>query len=121
VVSAPAGVRYVPLVAEGEHRARHPEVCVVPSLLVAGFAAGLLVRGRRSLLWAIVPTTGLTVLFGVVVGIADASVATASVAIVLGMANVLVGGVIGAVIGGAFRIVWWLGARHPAPRGAGLR
>lgn len=78
---------------------------MVPSLLLVGVAAGVLVRDRTSLLRAAVVGGAISALWGIVIGIADASAATAFGGAALGLINVLVGAAVSAAIGTAWRAV----------------
>lgn len=75
---------------------------MIPSLLVVAVVLGLLIHDRASLWRSMAIGTALAVLWGIVVGVGEASATTAAGGAALGLANV----VVGAAVGTAMRVMW---------------
>lgn len=115
-------VRETPLAGSRHHPGVHAycvpgsflEDVVIPTLLVLGLVVGTLIHDRVSLWRSVAAGTTVSVLWGVVVGVAEVSAATAAGGAALGLANVLVG----AAVGAAARAIWGVarvaGDRNPA-------
>jgi hypothetical protein len=77
---------------------------MIPTLLVVGLAVGIAVHDRVSLRRSLVIGAAVTVLWGIVIGVGDRSLSTFFGAAVLGLANIVVGAVLGAGTRNAFRL-----------------
>lgn len=75
---------------------------MIPSLLVVALVLGLLIHDRASLWRSVAVGAALAVLWGIVVGVDDASATTAAGGLALGLANV----VVGAALGASVRATW---------------
>jgi hypothetical protein len=89
---------------------------VIPTLLLVGFAVGILVHDRVSLRRSIAVGAAVSVLWGVVVGVADASTTTAVGGTALGLANVVVGAAVGKAVRTTWRVAGLAGHRRTSPR-----
>jgi hypothetical protein len=69
---------------------------MIPTMLLVGLVLGALVHDRASLERSLLATVVACLLWGVVVGVADGSLATFAGGTVIALANVAVGGAAGA-------------------------
>jgi hypothetical protein len=88
---------------------------VVPTVLLVGLAVGILIHDRVSLRRSIAVGAAVSVLWGVV-GVADASAATAVGGAALGLANVVIGAAVGAILRATWGMAALAGHRRPWPR-----
>lgn len=75
---------------------------MIPTLLVVAVVLGLLIHDRASLWRSVAVGAALAMVWGIVVGVGDASATTATGGAALGLANVVVGGAAGAAV----RAIW---------------
>jgi hypothetical protein len=76
---------------------------VIPTLLLVGLGVGVLIHDPASLRRSLAVAAALSLLWGVVVGVAAANALTAVGGTALGLANVVVGAAVGAAVGATWR------------------
>jgi hypothetical protein len=85
---------------------------VIPTLLLVGLAVGIVIHDRVSLRRYVAVGAAVSVVWGVVVGVADASAATAVGGTALGLANVVVGAAVGTAVRATWRVAGVAGHRR---------
>lgn len=89
---------------------------MIPTLLVLGLAIGMLIHDRVSFQRSAGAGAAIALLWGVVVGVGEASATTAAGGAALGLGNVLVGTAVGAAVRALWRVARAAGHRPAAPR-----